>query len=193
MVKQKKKVIPVWLQIAVVVIIFIGVPVLLVLYQKSKSGLSLSQVLNSLSRKSSENVEVSHSTGDFTEYPQFLFPQPVGNPIQGNPMISNLCVADMNADGLDDIIVADITNNCISIIFQNKTGAYQEIKIASDIPAPSHVQAFDFDKDGDLDVLVSCLGMLFPNNDKIGSVVYLENEGNDKFTKHVLIENIARA
>ena len=193
MVKQKKKVIPVWLQIAVVVIIFIGVPVLLVLYQKSKSGLSLSQVLNSLSRKSSENVEVSHSTGDFTEYPQFLFPQPVGYPIQGNPMISNLCVADMNADGLDDIIVADITNNCISIIFQNKTGAYQEIKIASDIPAPSHVQAFDFDKDGDLDVLVSCLGMLFPNNDKIGSVVYLENEGNDKFTKHVLIENIARA
>jgi len=43
-----------------------------------------------------------------------------------------------------------------------------------------------------MDILVSVLGMIFPNNDKIGSIVYLENDGHLKFTKHLLIENIAR-
>jgi hypothetical protein len=99
----------------------------------------------------------------------------------------------MNGDGMDDIIVADISRNSISIILQSKTGPFQEIKVASDIIAPSHVQAFDFDKDGKLEILVSVLGMLFPNNDKIGSIVYLHNEGKLKFTKHVLIEKITRA
>jgi hypothetical protein len=73
MVKKKKKNLPVWLQIALVVIIFIGVPVLLILYQSWKSGLSVSEVLSSVSKKTSEKVEVSNSVGDFVGYPQFLF------------------------------------------------------------------------------------------------------------------------
>jgi hypothetical protein len=39
---------------------------------------------------------------------------------------------------------------------------------------------------------VGVLGMLFPNNDKIGSVVILENDGQFNFTKHVAVEKIAR-
>ena len=31
----------------------------------------------------------------------------------------------------------------------------------------------DYDQDGDLDVLVACMGKVFPSNDKIGSVVIL--------------------
>lgn len=193
MVKRKKRNIPVWLQIAVIIIIFIGLPVFLIFYQSVKSGLSFQDVLSSLSKKGTEKVELSDDPRDFVEYPQFLTPQAGGNLVQGNPLIANVSVTDMNEDKSDDIIVADITNNCISIIINNKAGLFQETRVASDIIAPSHVQAFDFDKDGDLDILVSVLGMLFPNNDKIGSVVYLQNEGDLRFIKHVLIENIARA
>jgi hypothetical protein len=64
--------------------------------------------------------------------------------------------------------------------------------LAGDIIAPSHVQAIDFDFDGDKDLLVGVLGMLFPNNDKIGSVVILENNGVSEFTKHIIVEKIAR-
>jgi hypothetical protein len=192
MVKRKKRSIPVWFQITAIIIIVISIPVILVLYQSGKSGLSFSEVLSSLSKKGTEKVETSDYAGDFVEFPQFLFPRSLGNPIQGNPLIANVSVTDINKDGLDDIIVADITINCISIIIQNTPGQFQEITVASEIMAPSHVQAYDFDKDGDLDILVSVLGMLFPNNDRIGSVVYLENEGDLKFTRHVLIENIAR-
>ena len=34
--------------------------------------------------------------------------------------------------------------------------------------------------------------MLFPNNDKIGSVVILENDGKNNFKKHVIVDKIAR-
>jgi hypothetical protein len=58
--------------------------------------------------------------------------------------------------------------------------------------APAHAQIIDFDKDGDNDIMVAVLGMLFPNNDKIGSVVILENNDTAKFTKHVIINKVAR-
>ena len=127
------------------------------------------------------------------DYPVFIKPQPVGNGIEANPMISHLSATDINSDGLQDVIIADAQFNCISLLVQNAGLQFREIKVASDIIAPSHVQAFDFDKDGDLDILVSVLGMIFPNNDKIGAVVLLLNEGSLKFTKHIIIEKIARA
>ncbi len=53
-------------------------------------------------------------------------------------------------------------------------------------------RSIDFDKDGDNDLIVGVLGMLFPNNDKIGSVVILENDGKYNFKKHVIVDKIAR-
>jgi len=40
--------------------------------------------------------------------------------------------------------------------------------------------------------MVGVLGMLFPNNDKIGSVVILENDGHANFKKYLVIDKIAR-
>ena len=34
--------------------------------------------------------------------------------------------------------------------------------------------------------------MLFPSNDKIGSIVILENDGRMNFTKHLIVDHIAR-
>ena len=50
----------------------------------------------------------------------------------------------------------------------------------------------DFDNDGDPDIMVAVLGLLFPSNDKIGSVVVLENDGSYNFIKHIIVEKIAR-
>jgi hypothetical protein len=60
------------------------------------------------------------------------------------------------------------------------------------VMAPAHVEACDFDGDGDLDLLVAALGMVFPNNDPIGSVVVIENLGNGQFRNRVIVERIAR-
>jgi hypothetical protein len=58
--------------------------------------------------------------------------------------------------------------------------------------APVHVEAVDIDGDGDSDLLVSSMGEVFPNNDKIGSVIILENDGHQNFTPHWILKDVAR-
>ncbi len=122
----------------------------------------------------------------------FLKPLPIGDGFEKPPMISHLQVLDLDNDGLLDVIVCDITQNKISWIRQSPLGVYSEESLAEDMSAPSHIQAVDFDKDGDLDFMVSLLGIIYPNNDKIGSIVILENTGDNRFKKHLIADKIAR-
>ncbi len=124
----------------------------------------------------------------------FFVPRSVGNPIRGNqrPRISNVQIVDLDGDGLPDILVCEATENRVSWIRQFPPGVYTEYLIASDILAPAHVEAVDFDGDGDSDLLVASLGALFPDNRRIGSVVILENDGHQRFTKHVVAQGIPR-
>jgi len=124
----------------------------------------------------------------------FFHPQPVGNPIRGNerPRISQVEIADLDADGLPDILVCDTLAQVVSWIRQFPRGTYTEMVIARNVLAPAHVQAIDFDKDGDLDLVVASLGELFPDNRRIGSVVVLENDGHQRFTSHVVASGLAR-
>ena len=64
--------------------------------------------------------------------------------------------------------------------------------IATALPAPARVTPSDVDGDGDVDLLVAVMGTIAPNNDKIGAVVVLENDGAQQFTRHVLVERVAR-
>jgi hypothetical protein len=54
------------------------------------------------------------------------------------------------------------------------------------------MEAVDMNGTGHLDLLVACMGEVFPNNDKIGSVIILENDGHQNFKKHVIADHIAR-
>lgn len=118
--------------------------------------------------------------------------QQVGAPIDGHPWIANLAAVDLDQDGLMDLLVCDAQKNQVTWVRQTSPGQFQEIVLASDIPAPVHVAAVDMNGDGHLDLLVASMGVVFPNNDRIGSVIILENDGHQQFTKHVVAENIAR-
>ena len=98
----------------------------------------------------------------------------------------------LDGDNLEAIIVCDSRSNTISWVRQYPQGTFTEPVLAEGLIAPAHVEAADFDKDGDQDLMLAVLGMLFPNNDKIGSVVILENNGDCTFNKHVVIEKVAR-
>jgi len=117
----------------------------------------------------------------------------IGAPINPNerPMIANVQIADLDRDGLPDIVVCDAGRKQVSWIRQAPKGTFSEIPIAA-VPAPAHVQVVDFDRDGDLDLLVADLGVLFPSNQRIGSVLWFENDGSQHFTVHHLADNIAR-
>ena len=124
----------------------------------------------------------------------FFTAQPVGDPRGDNerPQIAHVEIVDLDADGLPDILACDAVRNRVTWIRQFPAGTWTERPITDDIRAPAHVEPTDFDGDGDLDLLVASLGELFPSDLRIGSVVVLENDGDQHFTSHVAAEGIPR-
>jgi hypothetical protein len=179
----------------IILTLLIGIPYILVNFQARKNGTSPGSVLKwMVSRRSSSD---SLSTGVSEVIPageriDFLIPGPIGQEFTEPPMISNLVTDDLDGDGLLDVLVCDAKNNFVSWIRQNPEGIFDEKILADNILAPAHSKVIDFDKDGDKDILVAVLGIIFPSNDKIGSVVILENDGKCNFRKHIIVENIAR-
>ena len=125
---------------------------------------------------------------------EFFAAQTVGDPHRDGerPQIAHVEVVDLDADGLPDILVCDAVRNRVAWIRQFPESTYTERPITEDIRAPAHVEPIDFDGDGDLDLVVASLGELFPSDRRIGSVVVLENDGEQGFTSHVAAEGIPR-
>lgn len=123
----------------------------------------------------------------------FLEPRSIGLPLgETQPWISHVDVVDLDQDGLIDVVVCDATSNRIGWIRQTTDGAFTEIPVGDTILAPAHVTPSDVDLDGDIDLLVAKMGAILPNNDRIGSVIVLENDGQQQFTTRVLLDEVAR-
>ena len=122
----------------------------------------------------------------------FVHPEAVGGPLAGRPWIAHVNLVDLDRDGRMDIVACDAQKNQVLWLRQMPDGKFEEHVLADDIAAPVHVEAVDIDGDGDLDLLVASMGMVHPNNDLIGSVIILENDGHQHFTKHVIIDHVAR-
>ena len=179
----------------VTLLFIVGIPFLLMNYQARKSGMSMSEVIQRRLIKSDGNKISSEwrlENEIVGEKIDFLVPKPIGDSFSEPPMISNVIADDLDGDGLLDIVVCDTKSNSVSWIRQFPANVYTERILADGFIAPAHVQAVDFDKDGDKDLMLAVLGLLFPSNDKIGSVVILENDGQFNFKDHIVVEKVAR-
>lgn len=121
----------------------------------------------------------------------YLEATPVGQTFEGQPWITHTNASDLDQDGKTDVLFCDAKENSVGWLRQTEQG-WIESTLATEIAAPVHVEPSDIDQDGDLDLLIASMGLVFPNNDKIGSVVILENDGTGQFTKRVIIDQIAR-
>jgi len=121
-------------------------------------------------------------------------PEAIGTAVapDDRPMVTNLQIADLDQDGLADVIYSEARGNTVRWIRQSPRGTFVEQIIARDLPAPANVWAADVQGSGRLDVLVACMGQIMPNNDRIGSVVILENLDNRAFRPRTVLENTAR-
>jgi FG-GAP-like repeat len=124
--------------------------------------------------------------------PDYYTHRPIGKPAEGLPWITDLLVVDLDGDGLKDVLVCDGRLNKVSWIRQVRRGTFEEQDIGGPVEGPAHLEVADLRGTGHLDVLVACMGVIPPDNDKIGSVVVLENDGTNHFTNHVLLDNVAR-
>lgn len=127
-----------------------------------------------------------------TPSPLTFRPQHIGGPIGQPPWIANISAHDLDRDGKTDLLFCEAKENTVVWLRQTAPGTFEEILLAKDMRAPVHVEAADMDGDGDLDVLVGSMSVVFPNNDRIGTVFILENDGRQNFTPHIVLENTSR-
>lgn len=127
--------------------------------------------------------------------PSLVFvPTAIGAPVgpEDRPMVTNLQIADLDQDGLPDVIYSECRANTVRWIRQAPRGTFTEQILARDLPAPASVATADMQGSGRLDVLVGCMGQIMPNNDRIGSVVVLENLDNRSFRPRTVLDQTAR-
>lgn len=176
--------------------IILGIPLAIVSYEAKRRGQPLGKYLKNTFSKSIEKnrpFEWSSVESSSAQTIQFLEKTAIGEPVgDTKPWITHLAITDLDKDGLKDVVICDAKLNYVCWIRQFPKGTYVESKIGSQIRGPAHVWPCDIDLDGDIDLLVAQMTMIFPSNDKIGGVVVLENNGEQEFTNHVLIDKIAR-
>lgn len=122
----------------------------------------------------------------------FLQPHSIGWTAEGRPWITHLAIADLDRDGRLDVVVCEGRLNQVSWLRQTGPLEFEEHVIGQPVPAPVHVEAVDFDADGDLDLLVASMGVVFPNNQKIGAVIWLEQTAPGVFQNRIIAERIER-
>lgn len=122
----------------------------------------------------------------------YLKPQDIGAVAERPPWIAHLTAVDLDNDGLMDVIACDAQVNQVIWIRQVAKGVFEEKTIGENLRAPVHVETADMDGDGDLDVLVASMAVVFPHNDRIGTVFILENDGRQNFTVRTVLENTSR-
>jgi hypothetical protein len=121
-----------------------------------------------------------------------LVPQAIGTTGKRPPWIAHVSAVDLDRDGRTDVVACEAQENQVVWLRQMSPGVFTEQVLGSNLKAPVHAEAADIDGDGDTDLLVASMGFVFPNNDRIGTVFILENDGRQQFTSHAVLENTER-
>lgn len=108
------------------------------------------------------------------------------------PWVAHVVAVDLDQDGLLDALAAEAQDHEILWLRQTAPGQFEEMVVGRDLRAPVQVHPADLDGDGDLDLIVSSMGEVYPNNDRIGTLFILENDGKQHFTPHIVMEHVAR-
>ena len=182
------------ISLSALLVILIGIPLALITHEAGRTGQSMTAYLKRIMSKTGAQESVKDTVSPLPGAKiDFLKHHAIGDPVgDTKPWITHLKVVDLDQDGLKDVVVCDAKRNRVSWIRQGPKGTYTEKSIGSQVRGPAHATPFDMDKDGDPDLLIAKMGMIFPNNDKIGSVVLLENKGDGRFENRVLADGIAR-
>jgi hypothetical protein len=119
-------------------------------------------------------VEVLLSNGDDT------FKQATGSPITVGQQPSAILTGDFNADGNQDFVVTNFTDNTFSLFLGNGDGTFKQatgspFALPSAVAGPIAATAADFNSDGNLDLAIV--------NQTTNNVSILLGNGNATFTQ----------
>lgn len=93
---------------------------------------------------------------------------------------------DFNNDGLTDRLTYDENTKTMTLCLAQKEGKANEVQLFSGLYCSDKIWCYDFDKDGDIDILVPFDFTTNQGSFKNGAsyLVMIENKGNGSFKKH---------
>jgi hypothetical protein len=162
----------------------------------SLAALGLIALLSACGRTSRETAPSSAPAAQSSVPPAVPQYEPfsIGAPTRdfGRPMVTHVNLVDLDRDGLMDVLYCEAQLGTVRWIRQAPRGIFTERVIADGIKGPAHVSAADLNGSGRPDVLVASMGQIFPNNDRIGSVIVLEHLDQHEFRPRVVLDQVAR-
>lgn len=121
-----------------------------------------------------------------------LVAEAIGEPALDKPLIAHVNAIDLDADGRLDVVACDVRAGRVVWLRQTGPGRFEETVLADGLRAPVRTEVADLDGDGRREILVACMGVVYPNNDRIGSIVVLTADGRGGYTPRVLADGLAR-
>src|SRR5262245_42144724 len=148
-----------------------------------------------LSRLSPDGTPLSVHASPVSHFPPTALAfdqQPLGPSGGFRPRITNVRIVDLDKDGRPEVLVCDAQRNRVFLYRQGAGSTWEEQALGDEVNCPAGATPADLDGDGDLDLVVAVLGSVLPADDRIGGVVWLENQGGGKFVNHTLLDNVRR-
>lgn len=129
-----------------------------------------------------------------TKHPASRHPfqfQNLGQPVVGLPLITNVQILDLDGDSRNEVLAADALGNRVLMLKHRPDGSWEESVLISDVSVPAHLTVVDIDQDGDLDIIVSVLGNIMPDDEPVGRVELFENRDGE-YVRHVILDDVRR-
>lgn len=104
-------------------------------------------------------------------------------------MSSNMKLRDLDGDGVSDFVTFDEDSKTLAVHFVSADGNITSKQLLKGLYCNTEIWLYDFDKDGDVDILVPFDYTVSPPNDNrhengASYLVMFENKGNRTFKKH---------
>jgi hypothetical protein len=106
------------------------------------------------------------------------------------PSVSNVNLVHLFDPKRLDVLSCDMRSGQVSVLrpYEGKP----TWRVLAKLPVPAHAEVVDLDGDGNLDVIVACLGSFYPSDSRAGSVVWLRGSADGTFTAIPLLEGVGR-
>ena len=106
------------------------------------------------------------------------------------PAVANVNLVHLFDPKRLDVLSCDMRSGEVSVLRPYE--ANPTWRVLAKLPVPCHAEVVDLDGDGNLDVIVACLGSFYPNDLRAGSVVWLRGAADGTFTAIPLLEGVGR-